>query len=330
MLAAELEQRRKIRRDDVQLVRTTLAELGGPEPQLASRQRTPAQRTPARRPGKKAIAREARRLTADERWRARFLEDCQRRGWDSAPEYKCIPRDVWRMSWQIVSDHTGAAGRSWLRWARTRFGGWPLGALRAAAFEPQPDGTCTIDWSDTRARRIVALGLLLLRSAQRMTRRRALGGRSARWGMCVRGIPRAALAAALAFPWSRERPPSVGTIGNRSERWTGYLAALEDSGFLYRAQLPAASVEPWEIGESGHVINRYWLACASPGANANFRNGAWVFGAQTIDGEWLDAHELGWRLCDETIVRAFRGAQRRLLGLLVGLAQLCGTQDPPD
>jgi hypothetical protein len=264
-----------------------------------------------------AEEREARAKAADDRWKARFLKDAKRDQWaaiDAEPP-PCIPRDVWLMCWQIVGDPTGRGARMWLRWLRRRYGGWVLSRLREAAMMPDAEGRARYTWADERARRICALGLLLLRMSHETTRRQAWGSVSTIRGRLVKGLSAEALCSALAAPWDLEQRPSAKNIGATVGDWTGYIAALDVAGFLERGQVPIEVANSFEVGRySGKTINRYWVpdpllqAQPQPGMGTGIRHAP-------LD-DTTDANRVGWDWCDEVLERAPCRAERRAIALL--------------
>lgn len=216
-----------------------------------------------------------------------------------------IPRLVWIMAWSTMADRTGDAGRSWLRWARSRFSGAPLARIGTAAFCPDAEGRSRYDWHDDCARATVVLGLALLMMGT-MTRRKGV------WALCVRGVVRQALCVLIAVrpdrPWSTEW--LAGVRGEQLHQ-LGPLRRLERVGLLYRQQLPAQakSVEGFECYPDRKGVlrtsNRYWLG-------------------------WRDAHpredlaalhNYGWELCDALIRRAPRTAAELRYALRHGRAR---------
>lgn len=177
------------------------------------------------------------------------------------PGPRLMPGDVYRMMQDTVADATGGAGRIHMRSEPNKIA---VGIIWEAAFVPGPDG-CRYDWSDQRARRIVALGLALLRLSVPFRKGRG------RWGAIVRGIPQGALAAGLRCPFSGRtpqrtimggRPRSDGSCGNGQ---IGYLPALREAGLFYAVQVPAAVAETWEIcGPSGYATARYSIRHWAP------------------------------------------------------------------
>lgn len=285
----------------------------------------------------KSIRAEQKQAERDERWKARFVADHE--SWDavgSEPPER-IPREVWVMCWMIVGDHSGRAARMYLRWARSRFGGWALARIRDAAMQPNDQGECRYTWADDRARRITALGLLLLRCSHNATRRQAFGSASTKVGRLVKSINEEALCSALAMPWDLSDKPSAKNIGAavpRSGRpneapWLGYIAALDEAGFLERGRVPLEVAGDNEIGRwSGHTINRYWIA--DPLLNANPQRGSGRGVSYESVGDTTASNAIGWWWCEEELVRAPSRAEQRKVALMAAIFSYFPSQPPPD
>jgi hypothetical protein len=207
---------------------------------------------------------------------------------------RLVPREIWAMCREIVGDASGHAARIWLGRQRNKVA---VGAIRAAALEPLPDGTTVRTWTDERARRIAALGLALVRLARPASRR-------GKWTGLVRGVTRGLLCRLLGSPWESDRYPSLGALRGTSHDGAriGYLDALERAGLCYRQQLPVSRVEPWEIwrtrtGEA-RASNRYWVVGMIPTAPL----------ADAEKQRLVALHHAGWEVPTEQLVRAPRRA----------------------
>lgn len=185
------------------------------------------------------------------------------------PELANLPRSVYIMARDVMCDPTGAAARTWFARCRNKVA---IGLLRRAALVPDESGKTRYTWADSRARAIAALGLALLELAT------PTPNRPGAWASVVKGYQRSILCALLENPHEPGRRPHVNTLAGRhrvgatyESGQVGWLVALEDVGFLYSQQLPAAEVEPYERfrvwrsdGADMRASNRYWLITDSP------------------------------------------------------------------
>jgi hypothetical protein len=210
---------------------------------------------------------------------------------ESGKEWRTVPREVWRMCQDLVSNTSSAA---WRYWARRCSNKPALGAIRRAALLPRANGsTCGRTFGSERARRIAALGLALVQ----------LGVHTARkgpWRHVVRGIPVALMQELLTYPDGTRRPHENTIIGHHrglgSEHdrgQAGYLRALEATGLVSSQQWYPEAAD-WECGrlltfKDGKSrraqINRYWLI-GDPPMKAN-------------DPALLELEREGWRSLDE-------------------------------
>ena len=215
----------------------------------------PAETVKATRKERKAL----RRADADQqsqgmararelqRWRERW----EANGGDPSKRPPLITREQFGTVRAIV--HSPKAAWAGLQWLARHFGGAVVARVYDAAFAGG-----RWDLSDVTARKFVALVVFFYQSARLTPWSRGRDGRM-NLGLCVRGIPRGALCAMLADPHTN-RPISLATLSGWSERWAGYLARGAETLAFEAVQVPAAVASPWEVGPSGHAINRYWLA----------------------------------------------------------------------
>lgn len=170
------------------------------------------------------------------------------------------------MAWDCVADGTGAALLEHMRREPNRAA---LGAARRAALAcDEQDRAELRSWADETARRTMTLALVMLRLAAPSLR----PGRH--WaGGIVRGVGMEAFAAALVPPNCGAHAPHRNTLRGRhrgagSDRrrgQVGYLRALELAGFCYgQKQLPAAEVQPFEVGPSGYTYKRWRIVSEAP------------------------------------------------------------------
>lgn len=235
------------------------SELGG-SPELndhqagARRERraaAAAEKRSARRQQLSYVAQLRRVHERNERWRRRHRKRMEaRRGPEQHPP-PGYPRELWIDVQECLHDLTGRVIRHELSKLR------PVWAamVRRAALGEHGDGTCARDWTSERARNIAAFGIAECRLAMR-TRRKG------KHTHVVTGYTRGAWCALL--QGSRSRPLHVNTLSCAS----GYIRALRDAGLLYRQQLPAGEVEPYErwVNRDGETFasNRYWLCNPNP------------------------------------------------------------------
>jgi hypothetical protein len=223
------------------------------------------------------IARRAARFERDaELYLKRFWEKVERAkrenpnvGQDFRP--KPVPLASYRMCWEINGDWSGGAARIWLRRYAPRFP-HAVGAIRRAALVPIDEGAgkTVYDYSDLRARRIIAEGLLKLSMAQPSNRRD-------QWRYVTIGLTHAAIRECLKNPWNG-RKPTRGAIGgwhrvraddarrNASAALLtgqlGYGNALKLAGFCYSVRLHRErdALEECERGyPSGYAPARYFI-----------------------------------------------------------------------
>lgn len=219
---------------------------------------------PKRAPKRKTKKRTRREQRARDakyyaRARAEMLAALRKDGFEG--DYiQVIRRDVWVMSWHIVSDRKGKAGRYYLDRCHNKA---YAAAVRRAAFD---GGRRRRPWTSDRARLIVAAGLALHALSHR-TRRRG------RFNPIVRGVSKGGISALLKDLDSKHTPAPNTLIGR--SRWTGhytngqcgYLTALYQAGAIYFEQLAPEKVSPWERIETARgirAINRYWLTTNNP------------------------------------------------------------------
>jgi hypothetical protein len=77
-----------------------------------------------------------------------------------------------------------------------------------------------------------------------------------KYAPCARAIAQPFLATVIAWPGdcaADSRPTCTKTVAR-------LVTELELAGLIQAVQVPNYAAEPHEIGETGHVINRYWLA----------------------------------------------------------------------
>lgn len=204
------------------------------------------------------VAAELKSERIDPAYRARHAKRMADLGLD--PNTRPYPWAIQRMCAEIEGDRTGAAAQRYLLEACGRYDGHGVGALRRAALGRYRKGDKRRrDFRDERARRIVAMGLMLLYSSEPATQR-------GQWSRCTRGLGRGVLCCAAGRADVPRGDPrrriSLSTLrGHRNperDDW-GYLDALEESGFLWRQQLYGSLARAGEIGPSGHPTNTYWI-----------------------------------------------------------------------
>lgn len=202
---------------------------------------------------------------ANEAWAKRVLEKWQplmdrRERAGLAWELRLIPRDVWRTSWKIVGDASGAAARAAWR------GVAPLLRVRMlrAALSMHGASSARYSWARLRARRICALAWALQALAKR-------GRRRGQWaGGLVCGVTRNALCHLLRDPYEPSAElavPSVSALAGTHRVGAtvesgelGYMMALKAAGFCYSQRVgPASNPLPCERW-GAWCSARYWLA----------------------------------------------------------------------
>lgn len=222
-----------------------------------------------------------------QRWRERW----EAGGGDPVERPPAFPARVWGIGRAIV--HSPAASRAGMRWLAHSQGGAVVARVDDAAFAGG-----RWDHSDLCARRFIALAV-----CQYMLASHQLWGRGPRGTLrlapCVRGFPRTLWCALLAAPHSRT-PIAVETFSQTHGEWSGYLPRGQAAGVWDAVQVPAAVAEPWEIGASGHAINRYWLASSSLNKPA-----------LELDRDAALEHERGFEAVERGPVRLPRGRERR-------------------
>jgi hypothetical protein len=161
---------------------------------------------------------------------------------------------------EIEGDHSGRSAQRHAFEACHKFDGHAVGALRRAALGKYERGDQPRrDFHDERARKILAIGLMLLYCSVATTGR-------GQWSRCTRGLGRGVLCHAAGRadvpkgdPRRRISLSTLRGVRNVETDDIGYLDALEASGFLWRQQLYGALARPGEIGPSGHPTNTYWI-----------------------------------------------------------------------
>jgi hypothetical protein len=208
-------------------------------------------------------------------WEARFQERYKREHPGQSPP-PCIPRAVWLTVACLMVDGSGKYARGVLRRMRNLVF---AGAVRDAALAPLPgDNGTRYDWTDRRARYVLAVGYAIYSMAY-TTRR--VG-----WSGLCRGLSRHALLTLVKDPFRGTREPWCDECKSRHPSYSalsgthradatldtgqiGWLRALEEAGAISRQQFKApdtiaAMCQPWEIGEKGYPINWYWVRSALP------------------------------------------------------------------
>ena len=150
---------------------------------------------------------------------------------------KVIPANLWIDAQIIVSDATGRAVRAFAHQTDNKIA---LARIHRAALAIDNDGRAQYDYAgdsvtSCRARRVFALGYLMLRLS-RGTRRRG------QWNRLLAGITQRALITAISDPYNSSRKKLARTtvtgrhrrVGQAGE--IGYLDALKRSGFCYTRQ----------------------------------------------------------------------------------------------
>lgn len=187
---------------------------------------------------------------------------------------KLIPSDVWMACKVIVSDRTGRAIAEYssqtsnkIALSRIHRAALSTSCSNAKVYSYRGDSTYAV-----RARRIFALGYLLIRMSHG-TRRKG------QYNRLVAGIPQTAMISAIESPFERRSDISRSTLTGRHRNGgkggeTGYLTALKHSGFCYSRQAKwrtdsECSVKGWgdirpeEIAGSrggwSFSLGRYWL-----------------------------------------------------------------------
>ena len=122
----------------------------------------------------------------------------------------------------------------------------------------------------------------------------SLNGR--KYSPCVRAVAQPFLCTVLAWrghTTEDSRSVDRSTVSDHALR-------LEAVGLIDVVQVPQHAAEPHEIGDSGHVINRYWLAdkgCPKPALL-----GLWTADGACIDADVLTAPWLGARVLPQPTV----------------------------
>jgi hypothetical protein len=222
-----------------------------------------------------------RRRQKDTRYLEKLKRKLKAQGWEDIRP-AVIPAHDWIRSAQVVSDATGTAARYYLDSQPNRVAMGLLLDLIGGR-----EALTGISASATRARKILALLLLILSNA-RPTRRNW-----DRYKSLCKGIPQSAMLKALQDPYSR-RPPHLNTLigthrarpqaapgqpkprDTRTSAEVGYLRALANARIIYARQARwQGTAKPktrgWENiqeneirpkpTESGWRVstNRYWI-----------------------------------------------------------------------
>jgi hypothetical protein len=241
----------------------------------APRELTREQRRTAAAVGRRREAPRAHGDRKSDEWEKRFRERYEREHPGQSPP-PCIPRHVWLTCMCLLLDGSGKFAKAVLRKISNKVF---VGAVRDAALAPLPgDAGDRYDWSDKRARYVLAIGYAIHSMAYQTNRRG--------WSGLCRGLGRHALLTlvrdpfrATREPWCetcQHRHPSVSALsgthradGSLETGQIGWLRALEEAGAISRQQFKApdtiaAMCHPWEIGDAGYPINWYWLPSAVP------------------------------------------------------------------
>jgi hypothetical protein len=242
-------------------------------------------------------------------WERRYRERYEREHpGQSAPP--CVPRHVWLTVACLLVDGSGKFARSVLR----RFSNKVFaGAVRDAALAPlSGDRGDRYDWTDKRARYVLAVGYAIYSCAYQTNRRG--------WSGLCRGLSGHALLTLVRDPFRASREPlcdkctkKYGTPTRHPSHSAlsgthradasletgqiGWLRALEQAGAVSIQQFKdpttiAEMCQPWEIGERGYPINWYWLPSAVP-----------IGMSATEIGLAQYAHDRGWDAPTEVIRR---------------------------
>lgn len=194
----------------------------------------------------------------------RFRDLCVSLGQrDAAPV--AVPRAVWGAARAIMLDITGRAARGALADLRGAPGVAQLVRKAALGERVTDDGELVprLDWSDSRARAVVASFMVLWR----------LGKKTGRPGFAraAAGVSRRLVAAIVTNPatgrhYSLEALYAITHRGEPGERgrWQdgscGFIEALQQVGALYRQQPPASKMPASHVGPNGWAYNIYWFA----------------------------------------------------------------------
>lgn len=208
-------------------------------------------------------------------WERRFRERYERDHPGQSPP-PCVPRHVWLTCACLLVDGSGRFARQVLRGISNKVF---AGAVRDAALAPLPgDRGDRYDWTDKRARYVLAIAYAIHSCAYQTSRRG--------WSGLCRGLSRHALLTLVRDPFRASREPWCERCERRHPSYSalsgthragasldtgqiGWLRALEEAGAISRQQFKApdtiaAMCKPWEIGEAGYPINWYWLPSAVP------------------------------------------------------------------
>lgn len=162
-----------------------------------------------------------------------------------------VPPEVYRLTRDIVDDLQALAGA--LDWARQFLSPAVALEIEAAGLYRRPGAVQRDDWSCLRARRKVALLILLCMSPHELERSAVTGSSSSERVLVTAGVPQTLLAKRLIRSSARE-PYCLRTLQRD-------LAEIDEcTRLLLRWRTPAAKAEAWERGATEHgVMNRYVL-----------------------------------------------------------------------
>lgn len=240
-------------------------------------ERTRSERRTAAALGRRKPVR-TRKVISDRKardWQARFRARYVREHPGQSPP-PCVPRHVWLTISCLLAEGSGKYARAVLRQISNKVF---AGAVRDAALAPLPgDAGFRYDWSDKRARYVLAIAYAI-HACSHQTNRRG-------WSGLCRGLSRHALLTLVRDPFRASREPWCDECKGRHPSFSalsgthradatldtgqiGWLRALEEAGAISRQQFKApdtiaAMCQPWEIGERGYPINWYWLPSALP------------------------------------------------------------------